>query len=301
MAAADPKQGNILDLDPQAGGTDESCFVEFIKEKEETSLDDLIRLLEADQKWDIASSDDNDDDEEEEEDDYQEEDDGQTFHEDAPIENGHFLTVKTSVLLIWLLAITHSFTSQMLADTLTVINLHLLVGYPALNSVYRFKRFFKYLKSAFIKHHYCSFCLSDVGMDQKVCPNESCRKNLTDSKEYFLELPLSSQLNALFAREDFRVGLKHRSHRVKKKENNIEDVYDCENYKTQFGMKSALNENNESHLSFIFNTDGIPIFKSSKTSIWPIFLMINELPFGMRKCRQNMLMCGLWFGKRSRK
>lgn len=26
---------------------------------------------------------------------------------------------------------THSFTSQMLADTLTVINFHLLVGYPA--------------------------------------------------------------------------------------------------------------------------------------------------------------------------
>lgn len=63
------------------------------------------------------------------------------------------------------------------------------------------------------------------------------------------------------------------------------------------GGKKALNENNESHLSFIFNTDGIPFFKSSKTSIWPIFLMVNELPYRMRKSRENMLMCGLWFGK----
>ena len=32
-------------------------------------------------------------------------------------------------------------------------------------------------------------------------------------------------------------------------------------------------------------------------SIWPIFLMVNELPYRMRKQRENMLLCGLWFGK----
>lgn len=273
--------------------TKESSFMDFIKEQDESSLEDLIRLLEAEQKWNLDGDDvENGDDEEEEE-----EEDNSNIDEDMPIADGHFLTVKTSVLLIWLLAMTHSFTSQMLADTLTVINLHLLVGYPALKSVYRFKRYFGYLKSTFVKHYYCSFCSAEIEAEEKVCPNDICGKTLKNSKEYFLELPILSQLNAMFAREEFREGLKNKSQRVKRKENNIEDVYDCENYKLLFGEKKALNENNESHLSFIFNTDGIPIFKSSKTSIWPIFLMINELPYRMRKSRENMVMCGLWFGK----
>jgi hypothetical protein len=36
------------------------------------------------------------------------------------------------------------------------------------------------------------------------------------------------------------------------------------------------------NVSFIFNTDGIPIFKSSKFSFWPLYLLINELPYKMR-------------------
>ncbi|XP_056001339.1 uncharacterized protein LOC125654602 isoform X1 [Ostrea edulis] len=292
---------NYNEPDVDAGSfvdhTEESSFMDFIKEQDETFLDDLIRLLEAEQKWNIASDDAEDINLGNEDEEDEEEEDKSNIDDDMPIEDGHFLTVKTSVLLIWLLAMTHSFTAQMLADTLTVINLHLLVGYPALKSVYRFKRYFGYLKSAFIKHHYCSFCLAEIEADEKVCPNGLCGKTLTNSKEYFLELPILSQLNAMFTREEFREGLKYKSQRVTRRENNIEDVYDCENYKVLFGEKKTLNENNESHLSFIFNTDGIPIFKSSKTSIWPIFLMVNELPYRMRKSRENMLMCGLWFGK----
>lgn len=49
------------------------------------------------------------------------------------------------------------------------------------------------------------------------------------------------------------------------------------------------------NLSFTLNTDGIPIFKSSKYSIWPVYLMVNELPFKMRKKSENMLFCGLWY------
>jgi hypothetical protein len=32
----------------------------------------------------------------------------------------------------------------------------------------------------------------------------------------------------------------------------------------------------------VWNTDGVPIFKSSGFSIWPIFLIINELPYHLR-------------------
>ena len=31
-------------------------------------------------------------------------------------------------------------------------------------------------------------------------------------------------------------------------------------------------------ITLLFNTDGIPLYKSSKVNIWPVFLAINELP-----------------------
>lgn len=37
-----------------------------------------------------------------------------------------------------------------------------------------------------------------------------------------------------------------------------------------------------STITLTFNTDGIPVFKSSKSSFWPIFLTVNELPYKIR-------------------
>jgi hypothetical protein len=39
-----------------------------------------------------------------------------------------------------------------------------------------------------------------------------------------------------------------------------------------------LSEDNPYNVSFTWNTDGIPVFKSSKFSLWPFYLVINELP-----------------------
>ena len=52
----------------------------------------------------------------------------------------------------------------------------------------------------------------------------------------------------------------------------------------------------QNNISFTVNTDGIPVFKSSKTSVWPIFLMVNELPYKMRSNRDFMILAGLWYG-----
>ena len=38
--------------------------------------------------------------------------------------------------------------------------------------------------------------------------------------------------------------------------------------------------------------------QSSKVSIWPVFLVINELPFHLRIAKENMIFAGLWFGDR---
>jgi len=74
----------------------------------------------------------------------------------------------------------------------------------------------------------------------------------------------------------------------------LEDVYDGRIYKRLVKDGILQSGNN---FSFIFNTDGVPIFKSSQVSIWPIYLIINELPYKKRMATENMLFSGLWFGE----
>ncbi|KAF3851943.1 hypothetical protein F7725_005298 [Dissostichus mawsoni] len=47
--------------------------------------------------------------------------------------------------------------------------------------------------------------------------------------------------------------------------------------------------------SLTLNCDGVPVFKSSLYSIWPLLGIVNELPYPVRK--ENVLLFGLWFGK----
>ena len=48
------------------------------------------------------------------------------------------------------------------------------------------------------------------------------------------------------------------------------------------------------NLSLAFNTDGVPLYNSSSVSIWPVYLVINELPAATRFSQKNMLIWGLW-------
>ena len=81
--------------------------------------------------------------------------------------------------------------------------------------------------------------------------------------------------------------------RSKSNPNGIEDVQDGLLYKRHFGsdgfFKGATDEKKKSeiHKSFQINTDGVAIFRSSKYSIWPVYLVVNELP---PNCRYTMYM-----------
>uniref|UniRef100_A0ABD2W9C4 Transposase domain-containing protein n=1 Tax=Trichogramma kaykai TaxID=54128 RepID=A0ABD2W9C4_9HYME len=71
----------------------------------------------------------------------------------------------------------------------------------------------------------------------------------------------------------------------------IEDVYDGNSYRTF--RENLPEESKNKYVTMVFNTDGAPKFKSSNKSIWPIYLMVNEIP---RQDRLNKIICcGLWF------
>jgi len=57
----------------------------------------------------------------------------------------------------------------------------------------------------------------------------------------------------------------------------ITDVYDGAAYK-----KHASFLAHPTNVSFILNTDGVAVFRSSTRSLWPVWLVINELPKQLR-------------------
>ena len=73
----------------------------------------------------------------------------------------------------------------------------------------------------------------------------------------------------------------------------IRDIYDGEQYRKLFPDGPLGDWKN---ISFLWNTDGAPVFKSSSFSIWPFCLTINEMPYQKRIERDNQILAGLWFG-----
>ena len=57
-------------------------------------------------------------------------------------------------------------------------------------------------------------------------------------------------------------------------------MYDGAVYQRKFGPGRFLSE--PYNLSLKLNTDGVAIFHSSQFGVWPLFLLVNELPPSLR-------------------
>lgn len=56
----------------------------------------------------------------------------------------------------------------------------------------------------------------------------------------------------------------------------IRDVYDGREYQ-KFVQCDFLSAQNKANVSLTLNTDGVDFYRSSKFSLWPVWLQINEL------------------------
>ena len=57
----------------------------------------------------------------------------------------------------------------------------------------------------------------------------------------------------------------------------IRDIYDGCEYR-KYVQCEFLSAHNKANVSLTLNTDGVDIYRSSKYSLWPVWLQINELP-----------------------
>lgn len=209
--------------------------------------------------------------------------------ENEMIFDGAKITVFESMMSLFAFSIAFKATGVMLAFIIDLILLHVPTKNKCVKSLYMFKKIFNAIKSPIVVHCYCLKCKVEVS--EQVCGVCQQKKDMN----YFIEMPLLSQLSLLLRRNGFYQKLQHRFTRTKSNVNNLEDIFDGEVYKSYFDDNGFLS--NPSNLSFTWNSDGIPIFKSSNFSIWPFYLVINELPYEDRFKPENTLFVGLWFGK----
>ena len=70
--------------------------------------------------------------------------------------------------------------------------------------------------------------------------------------------------------------LNYRFSRDKKDQSAMEDVYDAVLYKELSKPGGFLSDPN--NISFLGNTDGVALIKSTGWSVWPVYLVVNESP-----------------------
>ena len=117
---------------------------------------------------------------------------------------------------------------------------------------------------------------------------------ISTGQTFFPRVVIKDQLKSLFSQKGFYNDLGHWFDRRKHDSNNIEDIYDDRRYKTWIQPGQFLATQN--NIPFLWNTDDVPVFKSSKFSIRPLYFAINELPLHMRWSSNSIILAGLWFG-----
>ena len=209
---------------------------------------------------------------------------------------GASVTVGAFMLLLAFFGSKYNISSDGIVQLLNIISLILPNGHNLCTSLYAYKRYFKNLRNPLIKHYYCNHCLCYIdNIQTDVCANQYCNKNISNEKSYFLELPLIYQIQSFFREEGFHKKIQGRFEHLKN-QRLYRDIYDGSLYRSLFDNDGPLSV--QDNLSFVLNTDGAQVFKSSKVSLWPIFMVINELPYTIRMKPENMLLAGLWFGNR---
>lgn len=183
--------------------------------------------------------------------------------------------------------IRHHITDYGLDDLIDLINCHL--PEPLYTSRYQFLKIFTSIADM-KTFYYCPTCLGllpHVESAQQVkcesCDTTYLLTSLKRNGHYFVYIPLKQQLINMLSGPLF-----HCLRREPEDASVLSDV-------TSGTVHTTLREEkifNNYDISLQWNADGVQTFKSSKVSMCPVQVSINELNYRQRK--ENILLAGLW-------
>lgn len=208
------------------------------------------------------------------------------FKQNQELYPGSKITKAESILLIMGHSLRHDVSKEATESLLHLLHAHLPEETVLPCSKHSFFKHFSSPESEKIRHFYCSNCYSYMGATE--CTTilcEHCSVNhdisaLVKSSSYFFSLSIESQICDIL-----------KTTKVMPAQPSFFDVTDIVTGVAYRNIPMGPDD-----VSLTFNTDGVPLFESSKFGIWPILAQINELTYKDRI--QRLVLAGLWFGSK---
>ena len=198
----------------------------------------------------------------------------------------------------------HHLTGQAREDLLQLLRIHLPKTNQIPSSSYMFNKHTDHTRDIIpIYHYYCHECYSVLPSDDAIqCPNTSC--NTIINKQcisFFITVPITDQLKILLSSKHIMITCSYdhfiaqymyacAGHdiynslmkRPDSRNHGLSDIHHGNVYSALGLQNDQPNEDHNICISFTLNTDGALVYQSTGCSMWPVLLMINELPFNAR-------------------
>ncbi|XP_064479913.1 uncharacterized protein LOC135393391 [Ornithodoros turicata] len=213
----------------------------------------------------------------------------------------HQTTTKAQALLLILTFVVTAGLSWTQADGLLKL-INALLGDKVLpNSKYMLRKLWNKNKRGILDLHYlCEACEAVLAQSSKtteksltchICSTKYDVADLTAAGSFFAILNIKGQLQSLLKR--FSRCILENTMKIRSRLSSSElcDITDGSYYKN---LQTSVNCQ-DMDLTVTLNSDGSQVFKSTASSLWPIQLMLNELPLPSRW--HNIIVAGLWFSK----
>jgi len=194
-----------------------------------------------------------------------------------PLYNGTDITTCAAICLIMHFALCNSLTNEAIERLLKL--LHLLLPSPnhLPKSYYKFKAFFNQFSVPYKHSEVCTTC--------NKCTEDCHCQSPRQTTSHLLQISIVKPLTAVISKN-----WKSLQFFSSNTDNILRDVWDG------VSMKSDNNSNKTIHL--LVSTDGVPLFKSSTVSLWPVSFAILNLPPTIRINSENIILSGFWVGNK---
>ena len=201
------------------------------------------------------------------------------------------ISYKEHILAVCAYVSRHNCSDTEFKDLLNMLNLHIPENNLMETDVGKVKAMCGYDKTFVAYHFFCNVCKKVYQQDIDRCLTNGCTGDQEFNKNYFVTGNLDTQLSDVLTRKGIWQSVQDYTSVSSK---SVTDIISGTEYHALKEVGKFLNEKNRITLSLF--TDGIPLFKSSGVSLWPVYLLINELPRTQRFLRKNMILWGVWQG-----
>lgn len=205
------------------------------------------------------------------------------------------ITYHDHVLAVSAYCSRHNLSDTAFKDLLHLIQLHIPDNSLLETNINKMKDKCGFAMNHLTFHTFCTVCENVFSSGTDRCQTPGCvgRKVKSRSNNYFVTGKINKQLEDILTKKDIWQSITERASTCIST-STITDILDGSEYRKLKTDGQFLSDKNNISLSFF--TDGIPLFKSSGVSLWPVYLIINEIPRQERFLKKNMLLWGIWQG-----